>query len=129
MQELRIHLKYIEVQKTLPSYIFCNFFRFKHAPLIDVIQNISNKCIKSDHPQSFEKLQQGYGFILYSTVLKDLDVHGKVLKIVGIHDRGYVLIGKVFRYLCIKIQLELVIIRKIIKRHLWEYCIGILTLN
>ena len=64
--------------------------------MIEVIQNTSNNCIKSDHPESFEKLQQGDGFILYSTVLKgDLNVNGKLLKIVGIHDRGYILIGKV----------------------------------
>ena len=54
---------------------------------------MSSSCIKSESPQSFERLGQGYGFILYSTVLKNLDVHGKILTIPGIHDRGYISIG------------------------------------
>lgn len=64
-------------------------------PLIDLIQKSSDRCVLSDFPQSFEKLGQGYGFVLYSTVLKNLDVNGKVLQIIGIHDRGYILIGNV----------------------------------
>jgi len=64
------------------------------VPLIDFIKKTATPII-SDLPQSFEKLGQGYGFILYSTVLKNLDVNGKVLQIIGIHDRGYILIGNV----------------------------------
>lgn len=63
------------------------------APLIEAIKNMSTVCIESETPQSFEKLGQGYGFILYSTKLKNLDVHGKTLSIPGIHDRGYISIG------------------------------------
>lgn len=65
-----------------------------HTPLIEAVQNMSNKCVKSDYPQSFEKLGQGYGFILYSTVLTNLDVHGKKLIIPGVHDRAWISIGK-----------------------------------
>ena len=63
--------------------------------MIDAIQNLSEKCIESKSPESFEKLGQGYGFILYSTVLPSSLVNGMNLSIPGIRDRGYVSIGKV----------------------------------
>lgn len=62
-------------------------------PLKDVIQNLSENCIKTEFPESFEKLGQGYGFIMYSTVLEDANVHGKKLSIPGTRDRAYVMIG------------------------------------
>ena len=74
---------------------------------------MSNKCVDSTYLLSFEKLGQvklqiliawivclniqkkGYGFILYKTTLDDANVDGKLLKIEGIRDRGYVQIGEV----------------------------------
>jgi len=44
---------------------------------------------------SFEKLGQGYGFILYRTILDDANVNGKNISIEGIHDRAYIQIGEV----------------------------------
>lgn len=36
---------------------------------------------------------KGYGFVLYSTVLDDPNIDGKILSIPGIRDRGYIQIG------------------------------------
>lgn len=68
--------------------------------MIDVIHSSSSPdhCISTDKPESFEKLGQGYGFILYQTKLKNLNVDGKKLSIIGIHDRGYISIGKVSNF-------------------------------
>ena len=78
------------------DFILLRLLILQRAPLIDVIHNMSSpsQCISTDKPQSFEQLGQGYGFILYQTKLKNLDVYGKKLSIIGIHDRGYILIGK-----------------------------------
>lgn len=64
-------------------------------PLVDAILDFSEKCVSSADPLSFEKLGQGYGFILYTTTLDDPNVDGKLLTIPGIRDRGYVQIGPV----------------------------------
>lgn len=42
------------------------------------------------------KFPKGYGFIMYSTVLNDSNVDGKILSVPGIRDRGYVQIGSQF---------------------------------
>jgi len=66
-----------------------------HSSLIDSILALSDSCIKTELPESFEKLGQGYGIILYSTTLKDIDLTKANLSIPGIRDRGYVVVGNV----------------------------------
>ena len=62
---------------------------------MDAILDLSDKCIDSTYPLTFEQLGQGYGFVLYKTILDDSNVDGKILSIEGIRDRGYVQIGDV----------------------------------
>jgi hypothetical protein len=38
---------------------------------------------------------KGYGFVMYAVTLDSFEVDGKVLRIPGIRDRGYVQIGDV----------------------------------
>ncbi len=66
-----------------------------HSNLVESIQTLSNSCIHTKKPESFEKLGQGYGFILYSTLLNGADLKNANLSVPGIRDRGYVLIGNV----------------------------------
>ena len=54
---------------------------------------MSDTCIATHKPLAFEQLGQGYGFILYTTKLKDVDVHGRLLSIPNLHDRAYIQIG------------------------------------
>jgi len=75
---------------------------------------LSDKCVFSEKPLSFEKLgqvfikcsvnfllnfflkldfQKGYGFILYTTFLENTDIDQKILSIPGIRDRAYIQIG------------------------------------
>ena len=85
----------------------------KHVPLVDAILQLSNSCVKSAYPMTFEKLGQvnyrvafcffifiswlidekGLGFVLYYTDLKDTNVDGKILTIPGVRDRAYIQIG------------------------------------
>lgn len=64
-----------------------------NGTLVDAIKKLSVTWKMNETPLTFEKLGQGYGFIMYSTTLKDLNVNGKNLSISGIRDRGYILIG------------------------------------
>jgi hypothetical protein len=61
--------------------------------LISVVNELSDTCVETEVPHSFEELGQGYGFILYMTKLKDLDINGKILSIPNLHDRAYVQVG------------------------------------
>ncbi|CAF0759614.1 unnamed protein product [Brachionus calyciflorus] len=67
-----------------------------HVSLVEAISELSDRCINTEKPETFEKLGQGYGFIMYKTVLDDPNVDGKTLTIKGIRDRGYVQIGSSF---------------------------------
>lgn len=49
-----------------------------------MIADMSKKCYQTQVPQSFERLGQGYGFIMYVVTLSDPNVDGKVLSIPGI---------------------------------------------
>jgi hypothetical protein len=67
----------------------------KYVPLVKVVEDQTNKCVDSKYPLSFERLGQGYGFILYKTLLDDADVNGKNISIDGIRDRAYIQLGDV----------------------------------
>jgi hypothetical protein len=79
-----------------PNSLKKNYGKVKmthYVPLVDAIMQISNQVIKSLNPQSFEKMGQGHGFVLYKTKLDNVDVHEKILSIPNLHDRAYVQIG------------------------------------
>lgn len=60
------------------------------APLFGNLENISVKIAESAKPQSFEKLDQDFGFVLYSTHIRYTDDQMRQLKIDGLHDRATV---------------------------------------
>ena len=64
-----------------------------HIPLVDAIVEMSDQCVNTLNPLTFEKLGQGYGFVLYIKKLDDLNVDGKLLSIPKLHDRAYIQIG------------------------------------
>jgi beta-galactosidase len=66
-----------------------------YVPLVDVILETTDTCVKSLNPKSFERYGQGYGFILYMKKLDNLDMHGKNLSIPKLHDRAFIQIGSV----------------------------------
>ncbi|CAF0809116.1 unnamed protein product [Adineta steineri] len=66
---------------------------FKQS-LLSYIQSHSPYCETSMYPKRFEELGQNQAFVVYSTVLKDPEVQGKVLDLSGIRDRAYVLLGE-----------------------------------
>ena len=80
-----------------------------NSSLIKSIQKLSDSCVQTELPESFEKLGQGYGFILYSTILRDSDLTKANLSIPGIRDRGYVVVGNVikikWKYVCLDFEL------------------------
>jgi len=60
----------------------------EYCDLLDNIDVISSKTVESVNPKPMEYLDQGYGFILYSTTLNG-PVNGKeVFKILELHDRA-----------------------------------------
>jgi hypothetical protein len=79
-------------------YVYIQFknLNSKYVPLVKVVEDQTNKCVNSKYPLSFEKLGQGYGFILYKTILEDANVNGKNISIEGIHDRAYIQVGDVY---------------------------------
>lgn len=60
------------------------------ASFFDNLDNISAKIVKSAKPRTFEKLDQDFGFVLYSTHIKYTDDQKRQLKIEGLHDRATV---------------------------------------
>ncbi|TMS38621.1 hypothetical protein L596_005306 [Steinernema carpocapsae] len=54
---------------------------------------LTNKCVKSKYPMSFEELDSPYGFVLYETKLK---VGGNSMLIEGIKDNGFMLLDGAF---------------------------------
>lgn len=102
----------IPVPANSTKYGYGKVQMYYSAQLIDVITDMSDTCVTSNQPQTFEALGQGYGFVLYSTTLDDVDVFNKVLSVPGIRDRGYVQIGSasvgvVYRNLPTKLTIKL----------------------
>ena len=88
------HVIFIFVFINKNKMIFLMILSFlKHIPLAEAVSLFSRKCVDSVKPQSFEKLGQGYGFLLYTTILDDPNIDGKILSIPGVRDRAYVQIG------------------------------------
>lgn len=63
---------------------------------MDAVSEMSHSCVNNLDPLSFERLGQGYGFIMYKKKLSDPNVHGKWLYIPKLHDRAYIQIGSRF---------------------------------
>jgi hypothetical protein len=66
---------------------------FKQS-LLSYIKTHSPYCETSMNPKAFEELGQNQAFVVYSTVLNDPEVQGKVLDLSGVHDYAYVLLGE-----------------------------------
>ena len=60
------------------------------ADLFDNLDNLAAKCIRTGEPQSFEYLEQAYGYVLYSTRLIHSDDLLRELVIDGLHDYALV---------------------------------------
>ncbi|CAF0778296.1 unnamed protein product [Rotaria sordida] len=66
---------------------------FKQS-LLSYIKTHSSYCTTSMYPKRFEELGQNQAFVVYSTILNNPEVQGKVLDLSGIRDRAYVLLGE-----------------------------------
>ncbi|UJR28384.1 hypothetical protein I4U23_009625 [Adineta vaga] len=66
---------------------------FKQS-LLSYIKTNSPHCETSMYPKRFEELGQNQAFVVYSTVLSNPEVQGKILDLSGIRDRAYVLLGE-----------------------------------
>jgi hypothetical protein len=66
---------------------------FKQS-LFSYIKSHSPHCETSMYPKRFEELGQNQAFVVYSTVLNDPEVQGKVLDLSGVRDYAYVLLGE-----------------------------------
>ncbi|CAF3406638.1 unnamed protein product [Rotaria socialis] len=66
---------------------------FKQS-LLSYITSHSPFCTTSSYPKRFEELGQNQAFVVYSTILNNPEVQGKVLDLSGVRDRAYVLLGE-----------------------------------
>lgn len=87
----------------------------KAAPLFPNLESIAEKKVFSKATKTMDELSQGYGFILYETLLKHTDDGGRLLRIENLHDRATVYadgkyIGSMYRdredYITFKIPRE-----------------------
>ena len=62
----------------------------RSADLRDNVSNICERSVRSGMPQTFETLNQPYGFVLYSTNIKYTDGQLRQLVINGLHDYALV---------------------------------------
>uniref|UniRef100_A0A914E5U3 Glycoside hydrolase 35 catalytic domain-containing protein n=1 Tax=Acrobeloides nanus TaxID=290746 RepID=A0A914E5U3_9BILA len=62
--------------------------------LISTLTQILESCTTSTYPMTFEQINHGYGFVLYTTTLQK---SGKTLSIPGIRDYGYVFLNNVYQ--------------------------------
>ncbi len=110
---------YGTVQLTFVSFIQMKRMRnlcfviLQKQSLLSYIKTNSPHCETSTYPKAFEALgqvfifyllktrtfiyvdKQNQAFVVYSTVLSDPEVQGKVLDLSGVHDYAYVLLGEV----------------------------------
>ncbi len=61
---------------------------FEELGQVWMLYNLTNKTDILIHAQN-------QAFVVYSTVLNDPEVQGKVLDLTGVHDYAYVLLGEV----------------------------------
>ena len=70
---------------------------FKSMRLTDAVLKYSSHCQSDAYPLSFERLGQGYGFLLYMTQLEvTSDLFGTVLSMPGVRDRAYIQLDDAF---------------------------------
>uniref|UniRef100_A0A914EGP6 Glycoside hydrolase 35 catalytic domain-containing protein n=1 Tax=Acrobeloides nanus TaxID=290746 RepID=A0A914EGP6_9BILA len=62
--------------------------------LISTLNQILEACHSSNYPMSFEDINHGYGFVLYTTTL---GASGKTLSTPNIRDFGYVFLNNVYQ--------------------------------
>ena len=62
--------------------------------LISTLTQILESCTTSNYPLTFEQINHGYGFVLYTTTLQK---SGKTLSVPGIRDYGYVFLNNVYQ--------------------------------
>lgn len=62
--------------------------------LLSYIKTNSPYCETAVNLKAFEELGQNQAFVVYSTILDDPEVQGKVLDLSGVHDYAFVLLGE-----------------------------------
>uniref|UniRef100_A0A914EJ72 Glycoside hydrolase 35 catalytic domain-containing protein n=1 Tax=Acrobeloides nanus TaxID=290746 RepID=A0A914EJ72_9BILA len=71
--------------------------------LISTLTQIQETCQQSQDPLNFEKLDHGYGYVLYTTTLT---AEGKNLSAPNIRDYGYVFVNNVYQGLHTNVTLD-----------------------
>lgn len=64
------------------------------ANLISTLTQIQETCVSSTYPLTFEQINHGFGYVLYTHVLKSA---GSLLATHYIKDYGYVFVNNVYK--------------------------------
>ena len=67
-------------------------------PLVDIFHHTFHHNVRhAKWPLSFEAMGQAYGLLFYQTIIQDHFADPALLKIQGLHDRGYIYVNGNFR--------------------------------